>query len=37
MQSKLARFTSKVVSLAKKAVGDGYEPPVQKGDGGYKN
>ena len=35
MQSKLSRFTSKVVSLAKKAVGDREEPPVQKGEGGY--
>jgi len=33
--SKLSRFTSKVVSLAKKAVGDGHKPPVQKGEGGF--
>jgi IS5 family transposase len=31
----LSRFTSKIVSLAKKAVGGNGEPSVQKGDGGY--
>ncbi|MEF8772752.1 IS5 family transposase [Halodesulfurarchaeum sp.] len=35
MQSNVARFTSKVVSLAKNAVGGEPEPPVQKGEGGY--
>ncbi|WP_186007760.1 IS5 family transposase [Halanaeroarchaeum sulfurireducens] len=35
MSTKLSRFTSKVVSLAKKAVGGESEPPVQKGEGGY--
>jgi len=35
VQSELSRFTSKVVSLAKKAVGGNDEPLVQKGEGGY--
>lgn len=35
MTSKLARFTSRVVSLAKKAVDGATEPDVQKGDGSY--
>jgi len=35
VSTKLARFTRRVVSLAKKAVGGGSEPPVQKGEGGY--
>ena len=35
VQSNLSRFTSKVVSLAKKAVGGESEPPVKKGEGGY--
>ena len=35
MSSKLSRFTSRVVSLAKKAVGGDPEPSVQKGEGGY--
>lgn len=35
VSTKLSRFTRKVVSLAKKAVGDGHQPPVQKGEGGY--
>lgn len=35
MQSTLIRFTSRVVSLAKKATDDPTEPPVKKGDGGY--
>jgi len=33
--TKLSRFTRKVVSLAKKAVGDDSAPAVQKGEGGY--
>lgn len=33
--SRFSRFTSKVVSLAQKAVGDGQQPPVQEGEGGY--
>ena len=35
VQSELSCFTSKVVSLAKKAVGGNDEPSVQKGEGGY--
>lgn len=35
VSTKLARFTRRVVSLAKKAVGGETEPPVQKGEGGY--
>ena len=35
MPTKLSCFARKVVSLAKKAVGDGQQPPVQKGEGGY--
>jgi len=35
VQSSLTRFTSRVVSLAKKATDGASEPPVQKGDGGY--
>ena len=35
VSTKLYRFTSKVVPLTKKAVGDGHEPPVQKVEGGF--
>jgi len=35
VSSKLARFTSRVVSLAQKAVVGNPKPPVQKGFGGY--
>ncbi|WP_135806916.1 IS5 family transposase [Halorussus marinus] len=35
MSTKLSRFTRKVVSLAKKAVGGDPDPAVEKGDGGY--
>ena len=35
MPSNTSCFASKVVSLAKKAVDDGEEPPVQPGEGGY--
>ncbi|MFB6198819.1 MAG: IS5/IS1182 family transposase, partial [Halobacteriaceae archaeon] len=35
MPSNVSRFTSKVVSLANKAVGDGHEAPGQKGEGGF--
>lgn len=35
VHSTLTRFTSRVVSLAKKATDGHSEPPVQKGDSGY--
>lgn len=35
VSSKLARFTSRVVSLAQKVVAGAPEPAVQKGNGGY--
>ena len=35
VQTSISRFTSRVVSLAKKATGDWSEPPVQPGEGGY--
>jgi len=35
VQTSISRFTSRVVSLAKKATGDRSEPAVQRGEGGY--
>jgi len=35
VQTSISRFTSRVVSLAKKATGDRSQPPVQPGEGGF--
>jgi hypothetical protein len=35
VQSSISRFTSRVVSLSKKATGDRTEPAVQRGEGGF--
>jgi hypothetical protein len=35
VQATVSRFTSRVVSLAKKATGDRSEPAVQRGEGGF--
>lgn len=35
MQTSISRFTSRVVSLAKKATGDRAVPAVQRGEGGF--
>jgi hypothetical protein len=35
VQASISRFTSRVVSLAKKATGDRSKPAVQRGEGGF--
>jgi hypothetical protein len=35
VQSKLARFTERCVAISQKSVGNGSEPAVKKGEGGY--